>query len=189
MILVVDNYDSFTYNLVHFIGRTTTDIKVVRNDALSVEEVAALAPAGIVISPGPGRPENAGISIPLVQRWGAEIPILGICLGHQAIAAAFGGRIARAPEIVHGKVSSINHDGDPLFDGIDSPFQATRYHSLVLDDTTVPPELTVIARTNNGLVMGVRHHSFPIVGLQFHPESIVTDNGPQIIANFIEGTK
>ncbi len=189
MILVLDNYDSFTYNLVHFIGRITTDIKVVRNDALSVEEIAALAPAGIVISPGPGRPENAGISIPLVQRLGAEIPILGICLGHQAIAAAFGGRIARAPEIVHGKVSSINHYGDPLFDGVDSPFQATRYHSLVLDDTTVPPELTVIARTGNGLVMGVRHNNSPIVGLQFHPESIVTDSGPEIIANFIRGTK
>ncbi len=189
MILVLDNYDSFTYNLVQFIGLITADIKVVRNDSLTVEEIEVLAPERIVISPGPGRPEDAGISIALVQRWGAEIPILGICLGHQAIAAAFGGQIVRAPEVVHGKVSAISHDGDQIFTGIDSPFQATRYHSLVADEASLSPELKVTARTGNGLIMGLRHRRFPLVGLQFHPESIMTDNGPRMIANFIKGIR
>ncbi len=187
MILVLDNYDSFTYNLVQFIGLITADIKVVRNDSLTVDDIAALAPERIVISPGPGRPEKAGISIALVQRWGAKIPILGICLGHQAIAAAFGGLVVRAPEVVHGKVSSISHDGDPIFAGLDSPFQATRYHSLVADEASLSPELYITARTDNGLIMGLRHRHFPLVGLQFHPESIMTDNGPRMIANFIKG--
>jgi anthranilate synthase component 2 len=187
VILVLDNYDSFTYNLVQFIGLITADIKVMRNDSLTVEEIAVLAPERIVISPGPGRPEEAGISIALVQRWGAEIPILGICLGHQAIAAAFGGQVVRAPEVVHGKVSNISHDGDPIFAGLDSPFQATRYHSLVADEASLSPDLQVTARTDNGLIMGLRHRQFPVVGLQFHPESIMTDNGPRMIANFIKG--
>ena len=189
MILVVDNYDSFTYNLVQFIGLITADIKVVRNDSLTVDDIASLAPERIVMSPGPGRPEDAGISIALVQRWAATIPILGICLGHQAIAAAFGGLVVRAPEVVHGKVSSISHDGDPIFTGLDSPFQATRYHSLVADEDSLSPELYVMARTDNGLIMGLRHRHFPLVGLQFHPESIVTDKGPRMIANFIKGIK
>ncbi|MCK4577856.1 MAG: aminodeoxychorismate/anthranilate synthase component II [Candidatus Marinimicrobia bacterium] len=185
MILVIDNYDSFTYNLVQYIGLVRNDIRVERNDQISVDEIEALTPERIVISPGPGRPEDAGISIELVRQLGAGIPIMGVCLGHQVIAAAFGGRVVRAPEIVHGKTSAIAHQGDDLFHGLDTPFQATRYHSLIVEEDSLPEELTVTARTANNLIMGLRHKAYPLLGVQFHPESILTDQGPKIVANFL----
>ena len=185
MILVVDNYDSFTYNLVQYIGAYTSDVKVVRNDKMTVEEVRRLAPDKIVISPGPGRPENAGMSVELVQTLGASCPILGVCLGHQAVALAYAGKVVQAPEIKHGKLSTIEHNGGPLYADIPSPIQGTRYHSLVVDEGSLPPELVVNARSESGLVMGFAHRSHPVVGMQFHPESILTEYGPQIIENFV----
>ena len=185
MILVLDNYDSFTYNLVQFIGEFTTDVEVIRNDALSLKELRAKSPEKIVISPGPGRPENAGLSIAVVRELGPAVPILGVCLGHQAVAAAYGGRVVQAPEILHGKVSTIEHDGGCLFDGIPSPLSATRYHSLVVEEDSLPPELTVTARSETGLVMAIEHRSHPVLGVQFHPESILTEHGLQIIENYI----
>ncbi len=189
MILVLDNYDSFTYNLVQYIGEITTDIQVYRNDAIDLDGIRALLPRGIVISPGPGRPENAGISINLVKEFAPEIPILGVCLGHQAIGAAYGGTIVNAPGIVHGKTSAIEHDGHPLFDGLPEPFQATRYHSLIIDDRTFPEELEVIATTGDGLIMGLAHRQFHTWGVQFRPESIMTEGGKRMIANFVGSTK
>ena len=187
MIFVLDNYDSFTYNLVQYIGQFAPDVEVYRNDVLSVEDIRQKSPAGIVISPGPGRPEDAGLSVEIIRELGTDIPILGICLGHQAIATAYGGKVDRAPEVVHGKTSEIQHDGDPLFKGLPSPFRATRYHSLLVDEASLPTELVITARTASGLIMGLRHRKFPVVGMQFHPESILTEHGLQMIENFIMG--
>ncbi|MFO7172403.1 MAG: aminodeoxychorismate/anthranilate synthase component II [Bacillota bacterium] len=185
MILVVDNYDSFTYNLVQYLGELGARVAVVRNDAVTTAEVAAMAPEAIVLSPGPGTPDRAGITLELVRRLGPRVPILGVCLGHQAIAVAYGGRVVPAPSLVHGKASPVCHRGDPLFAGLPSPFAAGRYHSLVVERETLPPELEVIAETPDGVVMGIRHRRHPVVGVQFHPESILTEGGRRILANFL----
>lgn len=185
MILVIDNYDSFTYNLVQLIGLHTSDFRVIRNDAMSVSEVRTMNPAKILISPGPGRPENAGICVDLVQTLGATIPILGVCLGHQAIGYAFGGMVTHAPLLMHGKTSLIHHDTQGIFRTVENPFVATRYHSLVISPDTLPPELAVTARTDDDIIMGVRHITKPIEGIQFHPESVLTTVGPRLIENWI----
>jgi len=185
MIFVLDNYDSFTYNLVHLIGEHTDDIVVERNDALTVEEVRALNPDGIVISPGPGRPADAGITEPLIEQLGATTPILGVCLGHQAMGEVFGAKVVNAPSLMHGKTSEVTHDGQSIFEGVDAPFTATRYHSLILDRATIPDELAITATTDDDIVMGVRHIEWPIEGIQFHPESVKTAAGPTLIANWM----
>ena len=185
MILVLDNYDSFTYNLVHLLGAHTDDIEVVRNDALTIEDVRAKAPDGILISPGPGRPDDAGISKEMIRRLGTTIPILGVCLGHQAIGEVFGGRVVQAPSLMHGKTSTIRHRGAGLFEGLPDGFTATRYHSLTVEPETLPEELDLTAWTDDDVIMGFRHRSHPIEGIQFHPESILTEVGPQLIANWI----
>lgn len=185
MILIIDNYDSFTYNLVQLIGQHTVEFEVVRNDKISVAEVAKKKPDGIVISPGPGRPENAGICVELIRSVGKEIPILGVCLGHQAIGYAFGGTITHAPQLMHGKTSMIHHWGSGIFKNVPEPFEATRYHSLVIDKQTLPKEFTITASTEDGVIMGVKHNKFPIEGIQFHPESILTTAGPTIIKNWL----
>ena len=182
-VLVLDNYDSFTYNLVQYLGELGADPVVFRNDVLAPEEAAELAPDRIVISPGPGRPEDAGYSVPYVRRLGPTIPTLGVCLGHQAVAVAFGGRIDRAPEPRHGKTSQITHDGEGLFVGVPDPFQATRYHSLAAFD--LPEELIVTARSEDGVVQGIRHRDLPIEGVQFHPESVMTFEGKALLRNFL----
>lgn len=185
MIVLIDNYDSFTYNLVQYFGEIESDIRVFRNDAIDVEGVRALNPSHIVISPGPCTPNEAGVSIDLIKALGPEKPLLGVCLGHQAIGQAFGGDVVRAPRIMHGKVSSIHHNGNVLFKGIPSPFTATRYHSLVIEPSTIPNCLEVIAHTQEGDIMGVKHRDFPIWGVQFHPESILTECGKDIVRNFL----
>ncbi|MES3629141.1 MAG: aminodeoxychorismate/anthranilate synthase component II [Longimonas sp.] len=185
MIFVLDNYDSFTYNLVHLLGEHTDDIVVERNDALTVEEVRALDPEGIVISPGPGRPADAGITEPLIEAMGATTPILGVCLGHQAMGEVFGADVVNAPSLMHGKTSEVTHDGQSIFEGVDAPFTATRYHSLILDRDTIPDELTITAATDDDIVMGIRHVEWPIEGIQFHPESVKTAAGPTLIANWV----
>ncbi len=187
MILVIDNFDSFTFNLVQTIGKFTTDIVVKRNNQTSVDEIAAQKPAGIVISPGPGRPEHAGITVDLIRRCGSTIPTLGVCLGHQAIGFAFGGNIVHAPSLMHGRTSRIRHDGNILFQGVPNPFEATRYHSLVISKDEFPEELVITAESEEGVIMGVRHKSFPIEGVQFHPESILTKQGEHIIGNWLKG--
>ena len=185
MLLVIDNYDSFTYNLVQYLGELGADLTVRRNDAVTVDEVGELAPAGIVLSPGPCAPAQAGVTVDVIRAWGATTPILGVCLGHQAIGAAFGGRVVRAPVVVHGKTSRVTHDGAGLFAGIPSPFVATRYHSLVVDERTLPPVLQVTARSADGLLMAFRHETHPTYGVQFHPESVLTRHGPKLLANFV----
>ncbi len=185
MILIIDNYDSFTYNLVHLVGRHTEDLKVVRNDVMTVEEVREMAPDGILISPGPGRPNDAGISKTLIETQGPTTPILGVCLGHQSIGEVFGGVIAYAPTLMHGKTSTIHHDGKTIFDGAEQDFIATRYHSLVVDRDSVPDVLEISAETSDGIVMGLRHRAFPIEGIQFHPESVLTTEGPKLVANWL----
>ena len=189
MILVIDNYDSFTFNLVQLIGRVEGDVIVRRNDQIGMEEIRTLAPRGIVISPGPGRPENAGISVDVIRQMGPTTPVLGVCLGHQGIGLTFGGRIVHAPTLMHGKTSQVFHSGSPLYKDVPSPFTATRYHSLVVSADDLPQELEVTARTEDGVIMGLRHRRFPIEGVQFHPESILTENGEQIVRNWLEGTK
>jgi anthranilate synthase component 2 len=184
-LLMIDNYDSFTYNLVQYLGELGAQVDVRRNDALAVEDVATLAPDAVVISPGPCTPREAGVSVPLIERWAGRVPILGVCLGHQAIGAAFGGAIVRAPRIMHGKTSPIHHDGRGLFAELPEPFEATRYHSLVIDATAVPPPLEVCAWTDEGEIMGVRHRSAFVEGVQFHPESILTLEGKRLLANFL----
>ena len=186
MILLLDNYDSFTFNLYQALGELGADVVVRRNDMVTVDEVERLVPMldGIVISPGPCTPAEAGISVPLVQRLAGVVPILGVCLGHQAIGAAFGGTIVRAPRLMHGKVSMIAHDGTGVFSGLPNPFQATRYHSLIVERSTLPPELEVTAEAD-GLIMGLRHRSLPVEGVQFHPESILTPAGNDLLANFL----
>ncbi|HET8578759.1 MAG TPA: aminodeoxychorismate/anthranilate synthase component II [Methylomirabilota bacterium] len=186
MILVIDNYDSFTYNLVQYIGELGATLQVARNDTLTVEDVARLEPERIVISPGPGNPDSAGISLELIRRFHERVPILGVCLGHQAIGQAFGGRVSRARKQMHGKTSSISHDGRGVFKGLEPDFQATRYHSLVVLETGFPPDLEVSARAEDGEIMGLRHRRFPVEGVQFHPESILTGQGKALLRNFLE---
>jgi anthranilate synthase component 2 len=185
MILLIDNYDSFTYNLVQYLGELGTEPRVIRNDALRVDEVAALQPDGVVIPPGPGTPDQAGISLDVIRRLGERIPILGVCLGHQAIGQAFGGTVARAKTQMHGKTSEIRHDGHGVFAGLSNPFTATRYHSLVILPDSVPAELEVTAWAEDGEIMGVRHRTLPIEGVQFHPESILTLEGKRLLGNFL----
>jgi len=185
MLIIIDNYDSFTYNLVQYLGEMTPDIRVFRNDKITVDEIRDMQPAGIVISPGPCTPREAGVSVETVQKLGPSIPILGVCLGHQSIGVAFGGSIVRAPYLMHGKVSDIHHDGKTIFKGLPNPFAATRYHSLIIDKKSCPPCLEISAQTDDGLIMGVRHKTFPIEGIQFHPESILTAVGKDLLRNFI----
>ena len=187
MIIVIDNYDSFTYNLVQYLGELGAELRVFRNDAVAVSQIADLKPEGIVISPGPGRPEHAGISVELIRTQSPYTPILGVCLGHQAIGQAYGARIVSAPALLHGKASSVLHDGAGILSGVDSPFEAGRYHSLVIDGTTVPDELEVVGTaSSDGTIMAVRHRQFPVFGLQFHPESVLTADGKTILKNFLE---
>jgi len=189
MILIIDNYDSFTYNLVQYIGSINPNLEVIRNDKITLEEIKEKNPTHIVISPGPGKPEDAGISIEIIKEFGEYIPILGICLGHQAITVAYGGSVNRADEIIHGKTSIINHFNSKLFHNIPQQFKATRYHSLVAMKDNFPTELRIIAELKNGLIMGLEHKKFPIYGVQFHPESIITEHGMQLIENFINISK
>jgi anthranilate synthase/aminodeoxychorismate synthase-like glutamine amidotransferase len=184
MLLMVDNYDSFTYNLVHLFEELGAEVRVFRNDAITVEEAEALAPSHLVVSPGPGRPAGAGISVELIRRLGPRVPTLGVCLGHQAIVEAFGGEVGQAKALLHGKSSPVEHDGEGVFTELPHPFEAGRYHSLAALD--VPDELVVTARTPDGEVMGVRHRGLPIEGVQFHPESVLTPLGPVIGRNFLE---
>ncbi len=187
MLLVIDNYDSFTYNLVQYLGELGAAPHVVRNDALDVEAVGALAPRAIVLSPGPCTPREAGITVPVLQRWGAEIPVLGVCLGHQAIGEAYGGDVVRATRIMHGKTSRLVHDGTGLFDGLPQPLQVMRYHSLVIEPTTLPADLEVIARADDDAteIHAVRHRTHPVWGVQFHPESVLTQDGRRLLGNFL----
>lgn len=185
MILLLDNYDSFVHNLARYVGELGCAAEVVRSDAVSVEDIEQRAPRALILSPGPCTPREAGVCIEVVQRLGARVPMLGVCLGHQAIAAALGGNVIRAPEPVHGRASLIHHDGGGLFTGLPQPFRATRYHSLIAEEATLPPELHVTARTSEGLVMALAHRTWPVYGVQFHPESILTEGGHQLLANFL----
>jgi anthranilate synthase/aminodeoxychorismate synthase-like glutamine amidotransferase len=184
-ILVIDNYDSFTYNLVQLVGRFTPDITVVRNDRISLEEIRSLNPDKIIISPGPGKPEDSNISLSVISELGQHIPILGVCLGHQGIGLSFGGRIIHAPTLMHGKSSQIKHDGQGIYDKIPQNFLAARYHSLVIDRNSLPDSLKITAETADAIVMGVRHKKLPIEGIQFHPESVLTLEGENIIKNWM----
>jgi para-aminobenzoate synthetase component II len=185
MILVIDNYDSFTYNLVQYLGELGAEVAVHRNDERTVEQVRAARPEGILISPGPGTPDEAGISLSLLAQLSAEIPILGVCLGHQAIGQAFGGRVVRAKRLMHGRTSPILHDGSGVFEGLPSPFTATRYHSLIVERETLGSELAVTAWTQEGEIMGLRHRTLPVEGVQFHPESFLTEHGHDMLRNFL----
>lgn len=186
MILVIDNYDSFTYNLVQYLGEMTADIRVFRNNDLAVSEVSRLNPQAIVISPGPCTPKEAGVSTPLMRDLTGRVPVLGVCLGHQCIGAAFGGTIVRARVPVHGKVSEVHHDGRTIYRGLPNPIVGTRYHSLIIDRASLPDVLEVSAELADGTIMGVRHREFPIHGVQFHPESVLTGEGRQLLRNFLE---
>ncbi len=189
MVFVLDNYDSFTYNLVQYLGELGAEVEVRRNDQVSLDEIAALRPDRMVISPGPCTPQEAGISVELVRHFGGKLPILGVCLGHQAIGAAYGGRVVRAPALMHGKTSEVEHDGRTIFRGLPSPLTATRYHSLIVEEQSLPPELEVTARTagpdGSRVIMGLRHHEFPVEGVQFHPESVLTQHGRKLMENFL----
>ena len=185
MLLMIDNYDSFTYNLVQYLGELGQDVKVVRNDEMTVEAIEKLAPERVVLSPGPCTPNEAGISLELIRRFAGRVPILGVCLGHQAIGQAFGGRIIHAKTLMHGKVSRIHHTGAGVFRGLPTPYDATRYHSLAIERESCPAELEVTAWTDDGEIMGVRHQSLPVEGVQFHPESILTQHGHALLANFL----
>jgi len=186
MILLLDNYDSFTYNLAQYLGELGCEVEVHRNDKISVEEIARRKPERIVISPGPCTPQEAGISVELIQRLAGKFPILGVCLGHQALGAAYGGKIIRAPKLFHGKTSEIRHDGKGIFRKLPEPFTATRYHSLIVERKSLPRELTVTAETADGIIMGVRHRRHKLEGVQFHPESVLTESGKQLLQNFLE---
>ena len=186
MVLLIDNYDSFTYNLYQYLSELGADVQVVRNDAITLEEIESMAPEKIVISPGPCTPAEAGISTAVVRRFGPTVPLLGVCLGHQCIGVAYGATVAGAGEIVHGKTSVISHDGKGVFAGLPNPLEGMRYHSLAVLSDTVPDELEVTARTEGGVVMGVRHRHHPVEGVQFHPESIVTQSGKELLRNFLE---
>jgi anthranilate synthase/aminodeoxychorismate synthase-like glutamine amidotransferase len=185
MLLVIDNYDSFTYNLVQYLGEMGREVRVVRNDEIPVAEIAALAPSHIVISPGPCTPNEAGISLEVIKTYAGKIPILGVCLGHQAIGQAFGGKVVRAARVMHGKTSQISHDGKGLFTGLPNPFEATRYHSLLIERASVPDVLDVTAQTAENEIMAVRHKTLPVEGVQFHPESFLTTSGKDLLRNFI----
>jgi len=186
MVLMLDNYDSFTYNLVQYLGELNAEVRVVRNDKITLEEVAEIAPGRIVISPGPCSPNEAGISVPLIREFAGKIPILGVCLGHQAIGQAFGGEVVHAGRVVHGKTSTISHTGRGVFRGLPSPFIATRYHSLAIRRATLPACLEVTAESEDGEIMGVRHREFPVEGVQFHPESFLTEHGHALLRNFLQ---
>jgi anthranilate synthase component 2 len=193
LIIVIDNYDSFTYNLVQYLGELAADfpvaneIKVFRNDKISIDEIRAFKPEAVVISPGPGRPEDAGISLELIEQLGQELPILGVCLGHQSIGQVFGGKIIRAPELMHGKTSQVSHTGVGVFRGLENPLIATRYHSLVIERETCPDVLEITAWVEDNTIMGVRHRNYPhIQGVQFHPESVLTSSGKRLLRNFLE---
>lgn len=186
MVLVIDNYDSFTYNLVQYLGEMNIELQVFRNDKITVDEIRELKPDAIVISPGPCTPKEAGISVPLIKELYKEIPILGVCLGHQSIGEAFGGDVVKAPAVVHGKTSEIIHDGKGIFKSIPNKFRATRYHSLVIKPETLPEVLEVTARTADNIIMGVQHKQYPVFGVQFHPESIATEHGKVLLKNFVE---
>ena len=186
MILIIDNYDSFTYNLYQYVGEVYDDVLVIRNDEFTIEELKKLPLQGIIISPGPGRPENAGLSIEVIKAFEGMLPIMGICLGHQAIGYAYGGRVISAPEIRHGKTSIIKHNEEGLFKGLKENLKVMRYHSLIVERDTLPQELRITAETEDGLIMGVKHKKFQVYGLQFHPESIFTEQGKMIIKNFVE---
>ncbi|MCS6861862.1 MAG: aminodeoxychorismate/anthranilate synthase component II [Abditibacteriales bacterium] len=185
MVLMIDNYDSFTYNLVQYLGELGADLRVFRNDKITLEEIEAMQPSHIVISPGPCTPNEAGVSVPLIQRFAGRVPILGVCLGHQSIGQAFGGRIVRAKRLMHGKTSMIHHDGKGVFRNLPNPFEATRYHSLAIERATCPACLDITAESEDGEIMGVRHKEFPIEGVQFHPESILTAVGKDLLGNFL----
>ncbi len=185
MILLIDNYDSFTFNLVHYLGEIGARTKVVRNDALSVSDAMAMEPEAIVLSPGPCTPTEAGICVDLIRAAAGRIPVFGVCLGHQSVGQAFGGRIVRAPELMHGKTSPILHEGEGVFATLPSPFEATRYHSLIVEEESLPEELIVTARSEDGLIMGLRHREHEIHGVQFHPESIASHHGHDILRNFL----
>ncbi len=188
MVFVLDNYDSFTYNLVQYLGELGATVTVVRNDETTVGEIAATAPERIVLSPGPGRPEDAGVMMEVIRQLGATIPIMGVCLGHQALGAVYGGSVVRASTPMHGKTSTIEHNGRGLFSGLNGPFQASRYHSLVVAEDSLPDTLEVTARTKeDGIIMGLRHRTLPVHGVQFHPESILTGEGKRILRNFLDG--
>ena len=187
MVLVIDNYDSFTYNLVQYLGELGAEIRVHRNDAVTVVQVVAMRPDRIVISPGPGRPEDAGVTLDLIRRCGATTPLLGVCLGHQAIGMVYGGTVCRAKAPMHGKTSTVVHDGTGVFKGIPESFEAGRYHSLIISDSDVPADLEVAARTReDDIIMAVRHRTYPVHGVQFHPESVLTGEGRRILKNFLE---
>lgn len=186
MILVIDNYDSFTYNLVQFLGEMGADLRVVRNDQATLDEIRAMQPTHVVISPGPGTPDDGGVSLDVIRELGATTPVLGVCLGHQCIGQAYGGVVLRADRIMHGKTSLIYHKGDALFEGVPSPFEATRYHSLIVEESSLPESLMVTAFTDAGEIMGLRHREHPVFGVQFHPESILTTYGSRLLKNFLE---
>ena len=186
MIVMIDNYDSFTYNLVQYLGELGADVRVFRNDEISVEEIEALAPSHVVISPGPCTPDDAGVTLAAIERLAGRVPVLGVCLGHQAIGQAFGGKVVRARHVMHGKVSRIRHDGAGVFSAIPNDFVATRYHSLVVERATLPACLAVTAQAEDGEIMGLRHRSLPVEGVQFHPEALLTEHGHKMLQNFIE---
>ncbi|MBZ5514129.1 MAG: aminodeoxychorismate/anthranilate synthase component II [Acidobacteriia bacterium] len=186
MILIIDNYDSFTYNLVQYLGELGAQVEVRRNDQTTVEEIAQMAPERIVISPGPKTPNEAGICLEVIKKFAGRIPILGVCLGHQAIGQAFGGKVVRAPQLMHGKTSEIHHDGRTVFSGLPNPFSATRYHSLIVERASLPSCLEISATTSDGLIMGLRHKEMKVEGVQFHPESVLTQPGKQLLANFLK---
>ncbi|ACX62374.1 aminodeoxychorismate/anthranilate synthase component II [Paenibacillus lautus] len=188
MILVIDNYDSFTYNLVQYLGELGEEVKVYRNDEIDIAGIEALAPDHILISPGPCTPNEAGISLDVISHFKGIIPIFGVCLGHQAIGQAFGGNVIRAERLMHGKTSAIQHTGESVFEGLPVPFTATRYHSLIVEKETLPEELEITAWTEEGEIMGLRHKHYPVEGVQFHPESIITDHGHQMLRNFLKRT-
>ena len=189
MLLMIDNYDSFTYNLVQYLGELGEEVVVRRNDEIGLDEIAAMQPDRIVVSPGPCTPNEAGVSVPLIERFAGEIPVLGVCLGHQSIGQAFGGRIVHARELMHGKTSAIRHTGEGVFRDLPNPLQATRYHSLVIERSTLPECLEVTAWSDDGEIMGVRHKSLPVEGVQFHPESILTEHGHELLRNFLERSR
>ena len=189
MLLMIDNYDSFTFNLVQYLGELGAEVKVVRNDEVGVSEIEALAPSHIVLSPGPCTPNEAGVTLETIKRLAGRVPILGVCLGHQAIGQAFGGKVVRAKQVMHGKVSRVRHDGRGVFKQIENPFVATRYHSLVVERDSLPDCLEVTARSEDGEIMGLRHRALPVEGVQFHPEALLTDHGHRMLKNFIEGGK
>ncbi len=186
MILMIDNYDSFTYNLVQYFGELGANLEIYRNDAITLDDIKRMKPEKIVISPGPGRPEGAGISLELIKEFSGKIPILGVCLGHQCLGQAFGGKIVRAKNLMHGKTSMIKHNGKEIYKNVENPFEATRYHSLVIEKKTMPKCFAVTASTSDGEIMGMRHKEFPLWGVQFHPESILTKEGKKILGNFLK---